>query len=104
MKGKIVRLSCLLTFLLFGSARGVGQDTMRITLDEAEKQFLQYNFLLLAAKYQVSAADAAIIQAKLYPNPNFFVEQGVYNPETKKWFDLSSTGQTALALQQVIIL
>lgn len=80
------------------------QDTLRITLQDAEKQFLQYDFLLLAAKYQVSAADAAIIQAKLYPNPNFFIDQGVYNPETKKWFDLSSTGQTALTLQQVIIL
>src|SRR5215471_12085248 len=104
MNGKIVKLSCLVLFLLLGSGRSIAQDTLRITLDEAEKQFLQYNFLLLAAKYQVSAADAAIIQAKLYPNPNFFIEQGAYNPETKKWFDLSSTGQTALALQQVIIL
>jgi cobalt-zinc-cadmium efflux system outer membrane protein len=104
MNGKIVKLCCLGTLLLIGSVRGIAQDTLRITLDEAEKQFLQYNFLLLAAKYQVSAADAAIIQAKLYPNPNFFIEQGIYNPDTKKWFDLSSTGQTALALQQVIIL
>ena len=86
------------------STSGLAQDTLRITLQDAETQFLQHNFLLLAAKYQVSVADAAIIQAKLYPNPNLFIEQGAYNPETKKWFDLSSTGQTALALQQVIIL
>src|SRR5215831_13675306 len=98
MNGKIVKLSCLVILLLVGSVRGRAQDTLRVTLDEAEKQFLQYNFLLLAAKYQVSVADAAIIQAKLYPNPNFLIEQGAYNPETKKWFDLSSTGQTALAL------
>jgi cobalt-zinc-cadmium efflux system outer membrane protein len=104
MNGKIVKLSCLVMFSLFASARSTAQDTLRITLDEAEKQFLQSNFLLLAAKYQVSAADAAIIQAKLYPNPNFFIEQGAYNPDTKKWFDLSSTGQTAFTLQQVIIL
>jgi cobalt-zinc-cadmium efflux system outer membrane protein len=86
------------------SISGLTQDTLHITLQEAETQFLQHNFLLLAAKYQVRVADAAIIQAKLYPNPNFFIEQGAYNPETKKWFDLSSTGQTALALQQVVIL
>ena len=104
MNGKIVKLSCLVIFLLIAFVRSTAQDTLRITLGEAEKQFLQSNFLLLAAKYQVSAADAAIIQAKLYPNPNFSIEQGAYNPDTKKWFDLSSTGQTAFALQQVIIL
>jgi outer membrane protein, heavy metal efflux system len=96
---------CWLTTLMFCmSISGTAQDTLRITLQDAETQFLQHNFLLLAAKYQVSMTDAAIIQAKLYPNPNVLVEQGAYNPETKKWFDLSSTGQTALALQQVIIL
>jgi cobalt-zinc-cadmium efflux system outer membrane protein len=80
------------------------EDTLHITLQDAETQFIQRNFLLLASKYQVSMADAAIIQAKLYPNPNFSIEQGVYNQDTKKWFDLSSTGETALALQQIIIL
>jgi cobalt-zinc-cadmium efflux system outer membrane protein len=80
------------------------QDTLHITLQDAEGQFIQKNFLLLASKYQVSTADAAIIQAKLYPNPNFAIEQGVYNQDTKKWFDLSSTGETAFSLQQLIIL
>jgi len=97
------KLSCLLviicTYLNVHS-----QDTLHITLQDAESQFLQKNFLLLASKYQVSSADAAIIQAKLYPNPNFAIEQGVYNQDTKKWFDLSSTGETALTLQQIIIL
>jgi len=80
------------------------EDTIHITLPDAEGQFIQKNFLLLASKYQVSTADAAIIQAKLYPNPDFAIEQGVYNQDTKKWFDLSSTGETALSLQQLIIL
>jgi len=80
------------------------QDTLRLSLSEAENLFLQKNFLLLAAKYQVSAADAAIIQARLYPNPNFTIDQGAYNPDTRKWFDLSNQGQTAVTLQQVIIL
>ena len=47
------------------------EDTLHITLQDADGQFIQKNFLLLASKYQVSTADAAIIQAKLYPNPNF---------------------------------
>ncbi|HEY1869846.1 MAG TPA: TolC family protein, partial [Chitinophagaceae bacterium] len=105
MKRKIERLCCL--FLLVLScipAKIYAQDSLRITLQQAESQFLQKNFLLLAAKYRISEADAAVIQAKLYPNPNFSFEQGVYNQDTKKWFDFSSTGETALALQQVIIL
>lgn len=105
MKRKTWRLYCLLGLLLSCvSAETYGQDSLRITLDQAESQFLQKNFLLLAAKYRISEADAAIIQAKLYPNPNFSFEQGVYNQDTKKWLDFSSTGETALALQQVIIL
>src|SRR5204862_6336557 len=104
MERKKCKRCWLTTLMFYASISGTAQDTLRITLQEAETQFLQHNFLVLASKYQVSVADAAIIQAKLYPNPNFFIDQGMYNQETKKWFDFSSTGQTELALQQVIIL
>lgn len=90
--------------VLFVSSAITAQDSVRLSLNEAENLFLQKNFLLLAAKFQVSAADAAIIQAKLYPNPNLTIDQGAYNPDTKKIFDLSSQGQTAVSIQQVIIL
>jgi cobalt-zinc-cadmium efflux system outer membrane protein len=112
MKNKKQRLSCLLVVVIGFMYLNVDaqlvpptrEDTLHLYVQDAENQFLQKNFLLLASKYQVSMADAAIIQAKLYPNPNFSIEQGVYNQDTKKWFDLSSTGETALALQQIIIL
>ena len=112
MKYKKQKLSCLLLVVIgfmYRNAQAqvvppMREDTLHLSLQDAENQFLQKNFLLLASRYQVSAADAAIIQAKLYPNPNFSIEQGVYNQDTKKWFDLSSTGETALALQQIIIL
>ncbi len=79
-------------------------DTVSLNLDDAEKLFLQKSFLLLAERCNVNAADAAIIQAKLYPNPNLSIDQGAYNKTTKKWFDISKTGQTSVSLQQVIIL
>jgi cobalt-zinc-cadmium efflux system outer membrane protein len=112
MKENKQRISCLLVVVMgfmYFSAHAqlvppMREDTLHLSLQDAENQFLQKNFLLLASKYQVSTADAGIIQAKLYPNPNFSIEQGVYNQDTKKWFDLSSTGETALALQQIIIL
>jgi cobalt-zinc-cadmium efflux system outer membrane protein len=112
MKNKKQSRSCLFAMVIVCMCLNVRaqlvppmrEDTLHMTLQDAESQFIQKNFLLLASKYQVSTADAAIIQAKLYPNPNFSIEQGVYNQDTKKWFDLSSTGETALSLQQLIIL
>ncbi|MFI5205770.1 MAG: TolC family protein, partial [Candidatus Paceibacterales bacterium] len=79
-------------------------DTLVLTAADAEQAFLSNNFMLLAQKYEVSVADAGIIQAKLYPNLNFSIDQGVYNPDNKKWFDFTKTGETAISLQQVILL
>ena len=79
-------------------------DTIVLSLHDAEKLFLEKNFDLLAARYQVKEADAAVIQARLWDNPSFTFEQGVYNQDTRKWFDFSPTGETALSLQQLITL
>jgi len=79
-------------------------DTVALSLQDAERLFLEKNFELLAAKYQISEADASVIQAKLWANPTFNIEQGAYNPGTKKWFDFSSTGETELSLQQLFVL
>jgi cobalt-zinc-cadmium efflux system outer membrane protein len=81
------------------------QDTLRITLQEAEQQFLQNNLSLLAAKYDISIAQAQIIQAKLYNNPTLSVNGNIYNPDRHKVFDVSNkTGQYDIQLQQLIIL
>jgi cobalt-zinc-cadmium efflux system outer membrane protein len=54
-------------------------DTLRLTLPQAEQQFIKRNFALLAQKYNVNIADAAVQQAKLWYNPNLFVETNLYN-------------------------
>jgi cobalt-zinc-cadmium efflux system outer membrane protein len=79
-------------------------DTVLLSLQDAEASFLKNNFDLLAAKYKIAEADAALIQAKLWDNPNLNFEQGAYNKDTKKWFDISQTGETAVILQQLIYL
>ena len=82
----------------------VYQDTLRLSLEQADSMFLQHNLELLAQQYQVDAARAAILQARLWNNPNLAITQGLYNPENKKWIDLSRSGETALQLQQLILL
>lgn len=81
------------------------QDTLRITLQEAEQQFLQNNLSLLAAKYDITVAQAEIIQAKLYNNPTLLVSGNLYNPDLHKPFDVSNkTGQYDIQIQQLITL
>jgi outer membrane protein, heavy metal efflux system len=79
-------------------------DTVLLSLQDAETSFLKNNFDLLAAKYHIAEADAAVTQAKLWDNPNLNLEQGAYNNNNKKWFDISQTGETAVILQQLIYL
>ncbi|MBO9729888.1 MAG: TolC family protein [Chitinophaga sp.] len=83
---------------------GPPSDTLHLTLDSAENIFLRQNLLLLAQRYNVDAQKALVIQAKLYPNPTFNIEHGIYNTETKKFFPLGSDGQTTAGLSQLVML
>ncbi len=54
-------------------------DTVSITLNDAEDQFLKNNFGLLAQKFNVDASKAYVRQAGLFNNPNIYYENSVYN-------------------------
>lgn len=91
-------------------------DTVTLTLQEAERQFMEKNLTLLAQKYQVEATKALIIQAKLYANPNVAGSVLIKNnnyPDAKaadgstikahhKYFDFSNTGEQSFQIGQVI--
>ncbi len=47
----------------------------KLTLNDLEEQFLEKNYQLLATKYDIDIADAAIIQAKLWKNPTLTLGQ-----------------------------
>lgn len=55
------------TGLLFASL--LGAQTVAVTLDDAIREALEKNLALFAERYNVSIADARIIQARLRPNP-----------------------------------
>jgi len=105
MKKDWQKFFCSLTILTALSSYLYAQDTLRITLPEAEKVFVQKNLQLLSQRYNIDIARAQLIQARLYNNPNLSFTGALYNPAEKKWFDVSnSTGQYAIALQQMVIL
>jgi cobalt-zinc-cadmium efflux system outer membrane protein len=93
----------LLIFFCFGTriasaSSGDLSDSVRMTLQQAEQQFLSKN-------YNVEASRALIIQARLWNNPNLSVSQGVYNPNTGKYFETSaSEGEESAEFQQLILL
>jgi cobalt-zinc-cadmium efflux system outer membrane protein len=106
MNYKPITLKCFLFFMsAFTCSQMMAQDTAHMTIQTAEKQFLEKNLQLLAEKYNIDIARANVIQARLYNNPNFSVSSALYNQDQKKFLDVSSsTGQYGFNVSQLIIL
>ncbi|MBD0350070.1 MAG: TolC family protein [Flavisolibacter sp.] len=80
------------------------QDTLRFSMPQAEKQFLEKNLYVLTAQLDVEAQKALEIQARLYPNPIFSTELNAVNPQDRKLFQVSGNGQKAFAIEQLLLL
>jgi cobalt-zinc-cadmium efflux system outer membrane protein len=80
------------------------QDTVRLSLPEAEKMFLDSNFQLLAQKYNIDANKALVIQARLWPNPNFSIGHTLYSGTLNKFFPTGANDETTVGLSQLILL
>ena len=60
------------------------QDTVSLTIAEAEQRFVSKNLTLLINKFNIDIANANYLQAKLWYNPNLSYWQEMYNSSTKK--------------------
>ncbi|MGF7040784.1 cobalt-zinc-cadmium efflux system outer membrane protein [Mucilaginibacter lappiensis] len=101
---KIKTLLFLLVVLFsFSTNRANAQtDTVKLTFQDAEKQFLENNLSLLAQKYNVEASKALIQQAKLWDNPVLSTDQNIHTSGSNKFFDHSKgNGQVFVQLTQV---
>ncbi len=80
-----------------------GRDTLRLTLKEAETQFLQNNLELIQSQFDISQARAEVLTAKLFDNPEVSFENIFINSENRKILDFSrNNGQFTAALSQLI--
>ena len=104
MKYKTLKLACFAGLIVSCAFVPVfAQDTLHITLPEAEKQFLQKNLLLLSERYNIDIAKAQVIQAKLYDNPTLILSGNLYDPKEKSFFNVSNnSGQYDIAVQQIV--
>lgn len=66
---------------------GFQQDTLKITLSQAETIFLSNNLALIAQRYSIDSARATVITAKLYDNPDFSYSNGFYNFYSHRFFE-----------------
>ncbi|TCJ12173.1 TolC family protein [Flaviaesturariibacter flavus] len=88
--------------LLLSGLRTAAQGPL--SLAECEALFQKNNLRLLAAHFNVEAARAQIIQAKLFENPYVTADLNLFNPERHRWLDVGATGQKAVAIQQLVYL
>jgi len=86
--------------LLYSSSL-FGQDTLKITLSQADSLLITRNLALIASRYDIDAAEAATIQAKLFTNPQISTEWNLYNPSKPQWVDAGRNGQKIIALEKV---
>src|SRR6185312_5172746 len=77
-------------------------DTLKITIAESEKMFLQNNLSILAARYNVDANRALIRQAKFWDNPIISTDQNVYDKQGGFFAHNATNGQVYVQVMQLI--
>lgn len=93
----------LMVFLggFFAYANAAETDTLSLTLSNADSLFQAQNLELLANHMNIDIAAAQVIAAKIWDNPVFYSEVNVWNPLSKKPFDVANGGQLYLQVQQL---
>ena len=85
MLSKFIRILLLLQIAcvaagvpVFAFAQTPVSDTIKLTLKQAEDQFIKNNLSLIVARYNIDNASAQIITAKLFQNPDFSFVNGIH--------------------------
>ena len=88
---KVIRIILLCIVLILCKHKIVAQETLKISIEQAEKQFLENNLQLLAERCNINIADAAIVQAKLLNNPTIGVgDLNFWHPNAANELELSN--------------
>lgn len=97
----LMHLKLILVCLIYLATMQVGvaqehpADTLKFTLGQAESSFLKNNLSLIIQHFNIDNAKAQVITARLFQNPELNFSSILYNPVTKKIFDLSQSDTTA---------
>ncbi|MFP9114191.1 TolC family protein [Flavobacterium sp. RHBU_3] len=97
-------LPCMALLLCWGSMVAQAPQNLTLTIKQAEELFFKNNFLLLASQYDINKADAAIIQSKVYPNPEITADMIAYQGQNNLYFPTGSKGNFQAGLEQLILI
>jgi cobalt-zinc-cadmium efflux system outer membrane protein len=75
------------------------QDTLRLNYEEAQRMLLQQNLKVLASYYEISMAEADVVQSKLWQNPYFSWNQDIFNIPKNDYFNFQN--QFSIQVEQV---
>ena len=81
---------CLLCLVSETLAQQSKSDTLKITITQAKQLLIKQNLALIANRYAIDIADAELIQAKLWSNPNFVWNQDLYSNEQNSYFNIDN--------------
>jgi len=79
------------------------QDSLRLSLRQADSLFLRNNLSLLAERFRIVASQASIIQARLWDNPTLSVEANAFNPDKRRVLDVARGGQKIISIEQILV-
>lgn len=86
----------LFIFAVTLSVKIVAQPDTVLTLSRAKSDLLRKNLFLLASHYNISQAEAQLVQAKVWSNPNINWFQEAYNIEQEKYFRATNQFETQI--------
>jgi cobalt-zinc-cadmium efflux system outer membrane protein len=79
------------------------QDSLQLSLRQADSLFLRNNLSLLAERFRIVASQASIIQARLWDNPTLSVEANAFNPDKRRVLDVARRGQKIISIEQILV-
>lgn len=90
----ILSLLCCITIVR--KAKAQTTDTLQLTIQQAEDQFLKNNLKLIIQRYNIDNASAQGITARLFQNPDFSFSNGVYASEVPNAYSEQTYGISQL--------
>jgi cobalt-zinc-cadmium efflux system outer membrane protein len=87
---KIIKIPLVCIIVLLCNYKIYAQDIIQITIEQAERQFLEKNLQILAERCHIAMADAAIVQAKVLNNPTLGVgDINFWRPKAAEELDVT---------------
>jgi len=86
----------LLPAVFSAGAQTAPGDTLKLTIKQAEDQFLKDNLRLIIQRYNIDNASAQVITTRLFPNPDFSFANGIYANDVPNAYNEQTFGVSQL--------